>query len=219
MRRRISQRLLGACMVLAGCAAMSAGAQQWHGGAPAPHYDARYGNNHYYATRGGYVRVVPGAPYRVGGGRYYYSGGVWYAPRSGGFVVIGAPIGFVVPVLPPYYNTVWVAGVPYYYANDTYYAWDAAQNGYQVVDPPAGADAASTQAPPSDDLFIYPQSGQTPDQQANDKYECHKWSFSQTGYDPTQPSGGVGPGDAAGKRADYQRAMRACLEGRGYSVR
>ena len=219
MKRTISQTLRSASLALAACAAMSAGAQGWHGGPPPSHYDGRYGNNHYYATRGGYVRAVPGAPYMVGGGRYYYSGGVWYAPRPGGFVVIGAPVGFLVPVLPPYYNTVWVAGVPYYYANDTYYAWDAAQNGYQVVDPPAGADTASTQPPPSDDLFIYPQNGQTAEQQANDKYECHKWSFSQTGYDPTQPSGGVAPGDAAGKRADYQRAMRACLEGRGYSVR
>ena len=64
--------------------------------------------------------------------------------------------------------------------------------------------------PPSDDLFIYPQSGQSPDQQANDKYECHKWAASQTGFDPTQSAGGVPPDQAAAKGADYQRAMRAC---------
>jgi hypothetical protein len=68
-------------------------------------------------------------------------------------------------------------------------------------------------------VYIYPQNGQSADQQSNDKYECHKWANSQTGYDPTQSSGGVSPDEAAEKRAAYQRAMRACLEGRGYSVR
>jgi len=154
----------------------------------------------------------------AGGGRYFYSGGVWYAPYGPRFVVVGAPIGVFVPVLPPFYTTVWIGGFPYYYANDTYYAWHDAENGYEVVEPP-NDQGASTQAPPSDDLFIYPQNGQPADQQANDKYECHKWASSQTGFDPTQSAGGVPPEQAGGKRADYQRAMRACLEGRGYSAR
>ena len=96
------------------------------------------------------------------------------------------------------------------------------RGGYEVVDPPgAGGDqaATTTQPPPSDDLYIYPQSGQSDEQQANDKYECHKWASSQSGFDPTQSAGGVSPDQAAAKRADYDRAMRACLEGRGYSVR
>jgi|SRR5579863_332230 len=187
------------------------------------HYDSRYSHNHYYANRGVFVGAVPGRPYVVGGGRYYYSGGVWYGRRGPGFVVIGPPIGVFVPVLPPYYTTVWVGGIPYYYSNDAYYTWNPNQNGYEVVAPPdAQADAespATTQPPPSDDLFIYPQSGQPPDQQSNDKFECHKWANSQTGYDPTQSQGGVSPDEAAEKRTAYQRSMRACLEGRGYSVR
>ena len=194
-------------------------------GGPGPgraeHYDARFSHNHYYVNRGAFVRGVPGSPYIVarGGGRYYYSGGVWYAPRGGGFVVIGAPIGVFVPVLPPFYTTLWVGGLPYYYANDTYYVWSADQNGYQVVDPPTDESATTTQPPPSDDLYIYPQSGQSDEQQANDKYDCHKWASSQSGFDPTQSAGGVSPDQSAAKRADYDRAMRACLEGRGYSVR
>jgi hypothetical protein len=200
---------------------LSAQGQQPRGGGfgRAEHYDARFSHNHYYANRGVVVGAVPGRPYVVGGGRYYYSGGVWYAPRGSGFVVIGAPVGLFVPVLPPFYTTLWVGGVPYYYANDTYYSWNAAQNGYQVVDPPGDQGATTTQPPPSDDLYIYPQGGQSPDQQANDKFECHKWASSQSGFDPTQSSGGVSPDQVAAKRADYQRAMRACLEGRGYSVR
>jgi hypothetical protein len=57
------------------------------------------------------------------------------------------------------------------------------------------------------------------EQQSNDKYECHRWASSQTGFDPTQSAGGISPDQVAAKRVDYQRAMRACLEGRGYSVR
>ena len=191
-----------------------------HGGARAEHLDARFSHNHYYPGRGGFVREVPGRPFSVerAGGRFFYSGGVWYAPRGPRFVVVGAPIGVFVPVLPPFYTTVWFGGLPYYYANDTYYVWHDAQSGYEVVDPP-NEQGASTEPPASDDLFIYPQNGQPADQQASDKYECHKWASSQTGFDPTQPAGGVPPEQAGGKRADYERAMRACLEGRGYSVR
>ena len=217
----------GVGVALIGVLALAAAqvqAQAYHDrGGPqrAEHYDARYSHNHYYANRGAFVRGVPGSAYIVarGGGRYYYSGGVWYAPRGGGFVVIGAPIGVFVPLLPPFYTTLWVGGLPYYYANDTYYVWSADQNGYEVVDPPTEQSATTTQPPPSDDLYIYPQSGQSDEQQANDKYECHKWSSSQSGFDPTQSAGGVSPDQVAAKRADYDRAMRACLEGRGYSVR
>jgi hypothetical protein len=166
------------------------------------------------------VRALPARPVVIErpGGRFFYSGGVWYAPRGPSFVVVGAPIGAFVPLLPPFYTTVWVGGFPYYYANDTYYVWRDAANGYEVVEPP-GTQGASTEAPPSDELFIYPQKNQSADQQANDKYECHKWAASQTGFDPTQSGGGVAAGEAQPKRAEYQRAMRACLEGRGYSVR
>jgi len=188
-----------------------------HGAPPPAHYDARYSHNQYYAPRGAYYNAVPGRPVFVGG-HYYYSGGVWYAPRGPGFVVVAAPVGLFVPVLPPFYTTLWIGGFPYYYANDTYYTWRADQQGYEVVEPPNDQNA-TTQPPSSDDLFIYPQNGQSADQQANDKYECHKWAASQTGFDPTQSAGGVPPDQLDARRADYQRAMRACLEGRGYSVR
>ena len=77
-------------------------------------------------SAGYYVRDLPRERFIVGGprgGRYWYSGGVWYNSGPRGFVVIGAPIGAFVPVLPPYYTTVYFGGVPYYYANDTYYIW------------------------------------------------------------------------------------------------
>jgi Family of unknown function (DUF6515) len=205
----------------------TASADPPHGG-PRPgfdHMDARFGHNHYYPSRGYEVHDLPRDRVVVGGGRYYYSGGVWYEPRGPRFVVVGPPVGLYVPVLPPYYNTVWFGGIPYYYANDTYYQWVPTQSQYEVVAPPGDESAAQTQPespPPStsgDDIFIYPKNGQSEDQQATDKYECHKWANQQSGFDPTQSGGGVPPEQNASARAAYNRAMGACLEGRGYSVK
>jgi hypothetical protein len=128
-----------------------------------------------------------------------------------------------VPVLPPYYTTVWVDGAPYYYANDSYYAWRDSDQEYEVVAPP-DENAARTEAPapppgPTGDVFIYPKNGQSEEDQARDKYECHKWAQNQSGFDPTQVNGGLPPEQANDKRGAYQRGMIACLEGRGYSVK
>jgi hypothetical protein len=124
------------------------------------------------------------------------------------------------PVLPPNFTTVWWHGVPYYYANDTYYVWDDDHHEYQVVTPPDGIETSgTTQAPASDQLFIYPKNGQSSEQQAQDRYECHRWAVEQSGFDPTVAGGGVEPEKAVAKRNDYFRAQVACLEGRGYTVK
>lgn len=34
-------------------------------------------------------------------------------------------------------------------------------------------------------VFAYPSAGQTQEQQSKDRYECHQWAVSQTGFDPT----------------------------------
>ena len=186
------------------------------------HMDARYGHNHYYPSRGYAVGALPRDRIVVNHlhDRFYYSGGVWYAPRGPRFVVVAPPFGLFVPVLPPFYTTVWFGGAPYYYANDSYYAWRQDQGQYEVVAPPDGSgNTASTDAPASDDVFIYPKSGQNEDQQAKDRYECHRWAASQSGFDPTQTGGGVPAGQSNSKRGDYNRAITACLEGRGYSVK
>lgn len=208
------------------------------------HYD-RFNHAHFYPNRGSVVGVLPGQHYDVAfrGGHYFFAGGVWYAPRGGAFVVVAPPFGLFLPILPPFYTTVWVAGVPYYYADDVYYVYRGPAVGYEVVAPPPGQEVASAQPGPPPDagpgpgpdagpgpgpgpgpgaahqLYIYPRNGQTPDQQARDQYECHTWAQSQTGFDPTQPSGGVPPPQEPSVRANYDRAMGACLEGRGYTVR
>ena len=192
---------------------------------PAPahsHFDDRFSHNHYYLDRGYAVRGrLPGAYHvRQGGLDYWYDRGQWYRRRGNVSIVIGAPIGAFVPILPLYYSTVWWSGVPYYYADDTYYTWDSAQSEYEVVEPPAGIESGGTTHPPvSDEIFVYPKNGQSQEQQQRDRYECHRSAVDQTGFDPTSAGGGVPPDTATAKRSDYMRAQSACLDARGYSVK
>jgi hypothetical protein len=185
--------------------------------------DSRYNHGRYYPPMGTVRPSLPDGyrPYYRGGSRFYFSGGIWYAPRGPGFVVVAPPPGLVIATLPLYYSTVWFGGVPYYYADNVYYTWQPDQNGYAVVDPPADADSPSAPPPPDNsaqqDLMIYPKNGQSKEQQAADQFECHNWAKGQTGFDPTQPSGGVS-GNPDGARATYNRAMSACLQGRGCQV-
>ncbi len=222
----------------------------FHGAPPAAsHYDGRgqvldgrYNHGRYYAPVGTVAHTLPGEyrAYYHRGAPYYFSGGVWYAPRGPGFVVVTPPIGMSIAVLPPYYSTLWVAGVPYYYANSVYYTAAPDQSGYMVATPPpddggqgapppdgsadpgAQGGGSYAQAPPQaqapSDFIIYPKQGQSKDQQAADEYECHNWAKGQTGFDPTQPNGGVAAGDADRAHSNYDRATAACLQGRGYQV-
>jgi hypothetical protein len=69
-------------------------------------------------------------------------------------------------------------------------------------------------------IFVYPRQGQSEELQAKDRYECHSWAVSQTGYDPTQLSTGDMTETRLNQmRADYQRAQGACLDGRGYTMK
>jgi uncharacterized protein HemX len=133
-------------------------------------------------------------------------------------------------------------------------------------------------------VYIYPNQGQSAQQQSRDRYECHSWAVQQTGVDPTAPqmaqttpppgapqgqvlrgaaggaalgavggaiAGDAGQGAAIGaatgglfggmkrrsharqeeqavaqqqaatgqQHAAYERALSACLAGRGYTVR
>ena len=36
-------------------------------------------------------------------------------------------------------------------------------------------------------LYIYPAKGQDKNKQDEDRYDCHSWAVSQTGFDPNQP--------------------------------
>jgi hypothetical protein len=188
----------------------------------AMHLDGRYAHNQYYHDRGEVVQVIPRGAHtvRYRGGVYLYHGGEWYRRNGRAAVVIAAPIGAFVPVLPAFYSTVWWSGVPYYYADDTYYSWNAGASEYEVVEPPAGIESGgTTQAPQADSIFVYPKNGQSAEQQGQDRFECHRSAVAATGYDPTESGGGVSADVAATKRSDYMRAQAACLDARGYSVK
>jgi hypothetical protein len=173
--------------------------------------DQRHHHDHYYPERGYTTRALPGGsisiPYRTG--QYFFHGGVWFRPFGGRFVVSVPPLGIVVPVLPPAYATLWVGGAPYYYANGVYYATMPGQ-GFTVVAAPAGADAAQpvpltggTSALP--EQVIYPRNGQSASQMESDRQECNRWALTQPG--------------AVADASVFQRAIAACMDGRGYTVR
>jgi hypothetical protein len=165
---------------------------------------------------------------------------------------------------------------------------------YRTVPQPMPAETASAGKSPMAQLYFYPKSGQSNEQQSRDHFECYNWAVKQTGFDPGQSaipkdqrvrvvpmpppghdtaalaiagavlgaliggprhavggaligaSGGVIAGAASdsarmesarqreeayaaqdrirdvqleAKAVGFQRAMSACMEGRGYSVR
>ena len=121
----------------------------------------------------------------------------WWAPWAviGGAAVLAAPY---------YYS-------PYYYAPPPVIIREQ---------PPVYFQPAPSVTPPSTErIFVYPRQGQSEELQAKDRYECHSWAVSQTHYDPTQPASGMPAAQLNQMRADYQRAMGACLDGRGYTMK
>ena len=205
----------------------------WHGG-----YAAGYGHG-YWAGGHYYGRPYWGHPYWGGG----WWGGYWWPRAYGGWgwpwFYAALPIGYATywwGGVPYYYTN----GAYYVYDNDYdgYVATDPPPlvgqggdatpppQGYQGA-PPQGYQGApgSNYAPPGaggspagstspDNLFVYPKNGQSDQQTAQDKFECHKWAQGQTGFDPTQPAS-----NSSGNPADYRRAMIACLEARGYTAK
>jgi hypothetical protein len=209
----------------------------YRGGAYGGYRGGAYGGYHGYST---------GA--RWGGG--YWHGGYW--PRA----YYGLGFAWFLPVLPLAYATYWYGGVPYYYANDVYYTWNPAYDGYTATDPPPAMDSGGAAAAPGagapypgapgaaapypapgagapyagapgaaapypgagapgatdpaaagqqSRIFMYPKNGQSEEQQSTDRRECQQWAAQQAGQ-------------GAANSSDYQRALVACVEGRGYSA-
>jgi len=184
------------------------------------HLDKRHSHYRYYPSRGYVVDRLPRGPVIIPhrSTNYYFHSGIWYQPSGPRFVVVSPPVGLSISVLPPYYTTLWAGGAPYYYADDVYYQWRPSQRDYVIVDPPPETPANSLPSEP-ESLFVYPRQGQSDEQMANDRYECHRWAVEETGFDPSNLGSGIQQSDLAEKRADYTRATRACLEAREYSVR
>jgi hypothetical protein len=143
----------------------------------------------------------------VGAVPYYYANDVYYTQGPDGYVVANPPNPADIVTTPP--PGAYPAGAA---------APDAAPPDQPPPDEAPPPDAAGAAAG-AEDFFIYPKNGQSDDQQATDRYQCHSWAMSQTGFDSSQPSGGVPPSQTAQKLSDYRRAMSACLEARGYTVK
>jgi hypothetical protein len=216
----------------------SAFAQHSGGGGHASGGGAHFSGGGAHAVAGGYHGGYAGyggyhGGYGYGGWHGGYGYGGWhggygwggYGWRGGwgccgwGWGWGGLGLGLYFASLPLYYNTYYWGGVPYYYADNTYYIYDPNAKQYETVAPPqevqdqaAAANGGTAGGAPAD-IIAYPKNGQSADQQSKDKFECHQWAANQTGFDPTQ--GAAAPGN---KRNDYMRAQAACLEGRGYSV-
>lgn len=182
--------------------------------------DNRYGHGGVYPRVGRHINVLPNhhSTIRFHNVPYHYNRGVWYHNSGPGFVVVAPPVGVIAPMLPPYYSTVWYRGIPYYYGNNTYYVWQPQRDGYMVVEPPT---ALVNQQPTllSSELYVYPKLGQSKEQQSDDRFECHKWAVQETGYDPSKPQENISNKELSNQREKYQRAIKACLDGKGYSVR
>ena len=70
-----------------------------------------------------------------------------------------------------------------------------------VAPPPAVVSAAPTRPDP----IIYPRNGQSAAQTEADRQECNRWAT-------TQPS-------AVADASVFQRAVEACMDGRGYTMK
>ncbi|MBI4763977.1 MAG: hypothetical protein HY787_05155 [Deltaproteobacteria bacterium] len=123
---------------------------------------------------------------------YYYPPGYHYSPRY------YYPPGYYYP--PP----------PYYYPPPEYYYPPPAQSSPL---PPSASQRSGGK------MFIYPRQGQTEEKKAEDVDQCHDWAVDQTGFDPSKPPEGAPDAQTIQKSSDYFRAISACLEAQGYTVR
>lgn len=182
-----------------------------------PWYNTRYIapiRRHYHPI-GHRVSLLPRARIRllVGGLPYFYYTGVFYRLVSNNYVVVAAPFNAVIKYLPFGFVTFTIGLSTYYMANDTYYMWDDGKNGYVVVPKPTSASQALEEATQGR-LFVYPNKGQNEDQQAKDRYECHRWSVSESSVDPTSEEHEF----TNYEKTEYKRGITACLIARDYTV-
>jgi len=184
----------------------------WQGRPPPSH--GNWGPHPSYWRPGYVVNAMPSGHYRVPyrGSDYYFNDGYWYRPYGSRYVVVTPPYGVRVRYLPSYAEQVWIGSIGYFLAAGTYYLWQAGSQDYEVVEPPQQQVASVAQS--AYDVMAYPMYNQGPDQQARDRYECHRWAADQSGFDPALAS--YAPPTYVAD--NYRRALGACLSGRGYSV-
>ena len=168
----------------------------------------RYPSSHYAGSR--YSGSYRSYGHSASWGHRYWQGGYWrgaYWPRA--YYYSGFP--WLLASLPLLYTTFWFDDVPYYYVDRVYYTWNAADNDYVATDPPpvSGTSTGTSGDVATGKVFAYPKSGQSEQQQATDQQECREWASTEAGAGAT----------TAVTSTDFNRAVVACLEGRGYSAK
>jgi len=159
------------------------------------------------------VTPEPAPAYRGHGG-YYGPGGFWPGLVIGGILGWGFAPRVYYP--PSYYYP----PPSYYPPPPTYYYPPAPPPDYYY---PPSAEGSQTAPPTTQEMgarmFIYPRQGQSEEQQNKDFEACHNWAVGQTGFDPAKPPAGAPDTQALQKSSDYLRAISACLDARGYTLR
>ena len=208
-------------LALTALVATSAQAGGYRGGYHGYHGGYHSGSNFWWGAAFGAALTIP----------FYYA----YSSRS---YADPYPYSYYNPG-PYYYNpapVVYVQNPPVYVQSQPTYTVAAAQPRTVVTQSPTNngvielgpvnsqPQANANQVQPQgsnagqgtgDQWFAYPSRGQSQQQAANDRYECNRWATSETGYDPelrTHRNPETGP-------VNYGRALSACLEGRGYTVK
>ncbi|WP_022979381.1 DUF6515 family protein [Ideonella sp. B508-1] len=210
MPRALAAALLAAALLPVCAAQAQPHPPGFHGPGPWPmHFDDRYHHNLWYPNVGWSVAAAPvgGISVAFGGGNFLFHGGVWFHPVGPRWVVVTPPVGIIAPMLPPAYTTLWVGGLAYYYANGVYYLPDGPA-GYRVVEPPTGVASVQPVAPPpkpAPDPIVYPRNGQSAAQTEADQRACNQWAMTQR--------------DAMSDASIFNRAVQACMDGRGYTLR
>lgn len=152
-------------------------------------------------------------PYR--GQDYFFSGGYWYRPQGPRYVVVQPPRGIRVHYMPDYAREVWIGGALLFLAAGSYYAYEESTQDYVVVDAPVGAPPPQPQ-PTSNgiDVTAYPANGQSPQQVAQDGYECAQYAVQQSRFNPQTATYQPDPAVVQ----TYRQAEANCLSSRGYQV-
>ena len=105
------------------------------------HYDHRRDfYRHYYRPHGHYYPSLPAGflSLSLAGGLFYYHMGTYYRPSDGGYVVVRAPLGARIRVLPENCSPFYVDGRRYFVCDDVYYRPDG--DDYVVIERPSRPD-------------------------------------------------------------------------------
>ncbi len=62
-------------------------------------------------------------------------------------------------------------------------------------------------------VYIYPNRGQSSQQQSKDRYECHTWAVQQTGFDPSRAQAAPPPSSPQSGGEIVKGAARGALVG------